>query len=61
MFTQNELFFVEAIESHKKYPVYGCAAGADGQPMFLFYVNNEWMWAPAAQFKPTIKSYSKKF
>ena len=54
MFTQNELFFVEAIESHKKYPVYGCAAGADGQPMLRVYVNNEWMWAPAAQFKPTI-------
>ena len=51
---QNELFFVQAKASKKKYPVYGVAASADGQPMFLFYVNNEWMWAPAVQFKPTI-------
>ena len=51
---QNELFFVQAKASKKKYPVYGVAAGADGQPMFLFYVNGEWMWASAVQFKPTI-------
>ena len=50
---QNELFFVQAKASKKKYPVYGVAAGADGQPMFLFYVNNEWMWAAAADFVPT--------
>ena len=50
---QNELFFVQAKVSKKKYTVYGCEAGADGQPMFLFYVNNEWMWAPAEDFVPT--------
>ena len=50
---QNELFFVQAKASKKKYPVYGVAAGADGQPMSLFFVNNAWIWGDAAVFVHT--------
>lgn len=43
---------IENIDTKNVYQVYGTAANKNGEPWFLIYDNNQWLWVDAVKYQP---------